>query len=219
MILGVALCTGAGGLADVSCAAARGAGKGSPQARQEAFSEAYLKRPILGSLKCLVPPHSAAPLNVACVQLNEAQAVADYKRAKRRLLVLGYNATLTTAVEAPKQPHHHFDQIQARPGADTPHTRPAQAPMRALGFRVKTLNPQPGSAYASSTLLVAPDPHVPSLPGAQPCCLGGEASARAHGCAACGSTAPARCAGCCMHAAPRSCPLKCVVCAEAHLHS
>ena len=38
--------------------------------------------------------------------------MADYKRAKRRLLVLGYNATLTTAVEAPRQPHHHFDQIQ-----------------------------------------------------------------------------------------------------------
>ena len=41
--------------------------------------------------------------------------MADYKRAKRRLLVLGYNATLTTAVEAPRQPHHHFDQIQVGP--------------------------------------------------------------------------------------------------------
>ncbi len=37
-----------------------------------------------------------------------------YKRARRRLLVLGYNATLTTAVEAPRQPKKHFDQIQAR---------------------------------------------------------------------------------------------------------
>lgn len=46
------------------------------------------------------------------VQLNEGQAVADYMKAKKRLLVLGYNATLTTAVEAPRQPHHHFDQIQ-----------------------------------------------------------------------------------------------------------
>ena len=36
----------------------------------------------------------------------------DFRRAKRRLLVLGYNATLTTSVEAPRQPTLHFDQIQ-----------------------------------------------------------------------------------------------------------
>ena len=36
----------------------------------------------------------------------------DYAKAKKRLLVLGYNATLTTAVEAPRQPKRHFDQIQ-----------------------------------------------------------------------------------------------------------
>ena len=37
-----------------------------------------------------------------------------YRGARRRLLVLGYNATLTTAVEAPRQPKRHFDQIKAR---------------------------------------------------------------------------------------------------------
>lgn len=36
----------------------------------------------------------------------------DYKNAKRRLLVLGYNSTLTTAVEAPRQPKNHYDQIK-----------------------------------------------------------------------------------------------------------
>lgn len=35
-----------------------------------------------------------------------------YFTSKRRLLVLGYNATLTTAVEAPRQPKRHFDQIK-----------------------------------------------------------------------------------------------------------
>ena len=39
--------------------------------------------------------------------------MACYRRSRRRLLVLGYNATLTTAVEAPRQPKKHFDQIQA----------------------------------------------------------------------------------------------------------
>ena len=38
--------------------------------------------------------------------------IGCYKRSRRRLLVLGYNATLTTAVEAPRQPKKHFDQIQ-----------------------------------------------------------------------------------------------------------
>lgn len=43
----------------------------------------------------------------------EALATA-YSASRRRLLVLGYNATLTTAVEAPRQPKKHFDQIQVR---------------------------------------------------------------------------------------------------------
>jgi len=38
--------------------------------------------------------------------------VKRYSTSKRRLLVLGYNATLTTAVEAPRQPKRHFDQIK-----------------------------------------------------------------------------------------------------------
>ena len=36
----------------------------------------------------------------------------DYKATTKRLVLLGYNATLTTAVEAPRQPKRHFDQIQ-----------------------------------------------------------------------------------------------------------
>ncbi len=47
-------------------------------------------------------------------QLDLEAVVGCYKRSRRRLLVLGYNATLTTAVEAPRQPKKHFDQIQAR---------------------------------------------------------------------------------------------------------
>lgn len=49
-----------------------------------------------------IPPH-----------LDLATAVSAYRDSARRLLVLGYNATLTTAVEAPRQPKKHFDQIQA----------------------------------------------------------------------------------------------------------
>ena len=40
-------------------------------------------------------------------------AVNTYRASKRHLLILGYNATLTTAVEAPRLPKKHFDQIQA----------------------------------------------------------------------------------------------------------
>ena len=47
------------------------------------------------------------------MQLDLNQAVSAYKDSKKRLLILGYNATLTTAVEAPRQPKKHFDQIQA----------------------------------------------------------------------------------------------------------
>jgi hypothetical protein len=41
------------------------------------------------------------------------QVVRGYGNSTRRLIVLGYNATLTTAVEAPRQPKRHFDQIKA----------------------------------------------------------------------------------------------------------
>ncbi len=40
-------------------------------------------------------------------------AVNTFRASKRHLLILGYNATLTTAVEAPRLPKKHFDQIQA----------------------------------------------------------------------------------------------------------
>lgn len=48
------------------------------------------------------------------VQLDTEALVAAYRASRRRLLVLGYNATLTTAVEAPRQPKKHFDQIQVQ---------------------------------------------------------------------------------------------------------
>lgn len=41
------------------------------------------------------------------------QVVRGYIDSTRRLIVLGYNATLTTAVEAPRQPKRHYDQIKA----------------------------------------------------------------------------------------------------------
>lgn len=59
------------------------------------------------------PPHHTFRL-----QLDLEAVVGCYKRSRRRLLVLGYNATLTTAVEAPRQPKKHFDQIQV--GAAAP---------------------------------------------------------------------------------------------------
>ena len=46
------------------------------------------------------------------LQLDTKEAVRHYMQSKRRLLVLGYNATLTTAVEAPRQPKRHFNQIK-----------------------------------------------------------------------------------------------------------
>ena len=51
---------------------------------------------------------------VTLLQLDVEEVVQQYTRSRRRLLVLGYNATLTTAVEAPRQPKRHFDQIRAR---------------------------------------------------------------------------------------------------------
>ena len=51
--------------------------------------------------------------NCTCrMQLDAQEAVRHYSQSKRKLLVLGYNATLTTAVEAPRQPKRHFDQIK-----------------------------------------------------------------------------------------------------------
>lgn len=58
------------------------------------------------------------------LQLDTDAVLRDFGKAKKRLLVLGYNATLTTAVEAPRQPKRHFDQIQV---------------MAPLGFRMHLL--------------------------------------------------------------------------------
>lgn len=52
---------------------------------------------------------------MSAVQLSVDQVVRDYDTSRRHLLVLGYNATLTTAVEAPRQPIRHFDQIKVVP--------------------------------------------------------------------------------------------------------
>lgn len=49
-------------------------------------------------------------------QLDVGEVVRSFRGTRRRLLVLGYNATLTTAVEAPRQPKRHFDQIKVRTG-------------------------------------------------------------------------------------------------------
>jgi hypothetical protein len=54
-------------------------------------------------------------MGCARVQLDVNDVVKCYKLSERRLLVLGYNATLTTAVEAPRQPKRHYDQIKVSP--------------------------------------------------------------------------------------------------------
>ena len=47
--------------------------------------------------------------------MDVEEVVHCYQHAKRRLLVLGYNSTLTTSEEAPRhQAKRTFDQIQAR---------------------------------------------------------------------------------------------------------
>lgn len=49
------------------------------------------------------------------LQLDVEEVVHCYQHAKRRLLVLGYNSTLTTSVEAPRQQAKRtFEQMQAR---------------------------------------------------------------------------------------------------------
>ena len=50
-----------------------------------------------------------------CWQLDVEDVVHCYQHDTRRLLVLGYNATLTVATEAPRGlPKSTFDQMQAR---------------------------------------------------------------------------------------------------------
>ncbi len=45
-------------------------------------------------------------------QLNVHECVADFNRARQRLLVLGYNATLTTSVDTSRLPkRQHYDQF------------------------------------------------------------------------------------------------------------
>lgn len=47
------------------------------------------------------------------LQLSDSEVISCYQCSQRRLFVLGYNATLTTAVEAPMQPQRHYDQMKA----------------------------------------------------------------------------------------------------------
>ena len=61
------------------------------------------------------PCYLLTGLCACCLQLDSEAVVRDYKVTSRRLVLLGYNATLTTAVEAPRQPKRHFDQIQVGP--------------------------------------------------------------------------------------------------------
>lgn len=48
------------------------------------------------------------------MQLDVEEVVHDYQRARRKLLVFGYNATLTTGVEAQCQPKRHFEHLMVR---------------------------------------------------------------------------------------------------------
>ncbi|GIL79684.1 hypothetical protein Vretifemale_8975 [Volvox reticuliferus] len=45
--------------------------------------------------------------------LDVQEVVRAYQCSKRRLIVLGYNATLTTSVEAPRLPKRQFEQVKA----------------------------------------------------------------------------------------------------------
>ncbi|GIL52515.1 hypothetical protein Vafri_8357 [Volvox africanus] len=45
--------------------------------------------------------------------LDVQEVVRAYQCSKRRLVVLGYNATLTTSVEAPRLPKRQFEQVKA----------------------------------------------------------------------------------------------------------
>ncbi|KAG2501762.1 hypothetical protein HYH03_000262 [Edaphochlamys debaryana] len=45
--------------------------------------------------------------------LDVPEVVRAYQSSRRRLIVLGYNATLTTSVEAPRLPKRQFEQVKA----------------------------------------------------------------------------------------------------------
>ena len=47
-------------------------------------------------------------------QLNVDRCVGDFAAARRRLLVLGYNATLTTSVDTSRLPKRQYDQYSVR---------------------------------------------------------------------------------------------------------
>ena len=68
------------------------------------------------------------------VQLDTKMAVKHFSESTKRLLVLGYNATLTTAVEAPRQPKRHFDQIKVL-------SRPSVCLGDCIGDSLKDLGP------------------------------------------------------------------------------
>lgn len=54
-------------------------------------------------------------MRFGALQLDVEEVVHCYQHSKRRLLVLGYNSTLTTSIEAPRQQAKRtFEQMQAR---------------------------------------------------------------------------------------------------------
>ncbi len=56
-----------------------------------------------------------ATLICPTLQLDVEDVVHEYQEARRRLLVFGYNATLTTGVEqVPRQPKRQFDNLTVR---------------------------------------------------------------------------------------------------------
>lgn len=91
-----------------------------------------LNAPTTGNVWCIhSSPSSQAVLGV---QLDVEEVVHDYQTARRKLLVFGYNATLTTGVEAQqRQPKRQFEHLMVMHVAVSsvflpPHL--AQAPAR-----------------------------------------------------------------------------------------
>ena len=75
--------------------------------------------------------------------------MGQYCASRRRLLVLGYNATLTTAVEAPRQPKRHFDQIRVRREPCGASSIPLVARLYARHSKRPLLNAATPAAYYS----------------------------------------------------------------------
>lgn len=102
---------------------------------------------------------SPAPLFDLVVQLKLESVLHDYTNGRRRLLVLGYNATLTTAVEAPRQPKRHFDQIQVCCRPASAHPPPPLPPTFPPGLQAEQA--AMSTLGVSSGIPAAPPPPLP----------------------------------------------------------